>query len=539
VNIRSLKLHRFMSHKATELVIPDRGVVLVTGSNGSGKSSIVEGIAAALWGKSVRGAPPWQEGKDGLAEIVTDLVRATRQRTKAGKTSLTWSVGIEIDGEQFETTTKGQDALEQIVGSFDVWQRTAVFSSSDAAHFTLATDAERKRLLESVLGLDRFDVALDACRMDQKAAVARAQETSETKGKLEGEVRTAEELGARAKKELAECPPEADPTPLKAHRATLGAELVGTAQRSDASREAVQAAERALGHVQGELASYQRALRAATTAKVCPTCRRPLEVGQTVTPEPPDVDEAGCQEALTAAQGVHKANKLAHLAVTGRIQDLDAKLGEIERSNSAREKLRKELTTLEKRLKKAQGAAFDMEEAHEQAMYEVALLATVSQVLGLKGVRATVLSRTLGGIEEIANGWLNRIAGPGLTLNLSELTEKKTGGYTDAISLEVHGAGGGHGYRAASGGERRRIDVALLFALAEVSAAALGRSPGTLFFDEVFDALDPEGVEAVVGCLSDLAQERAVLVVSHSAEFASKLAPVQRWKVEQGNVTVV
>jgi DNA repair exonuclease SbcCD ATPase subunit len=154
---------------------------------------------------------------------------------------------------------------------------------------------------------------------------------------------------------------------------------------------------------------------------------------------------------------------------------------------------------------------------------EMAVLSTVEGVLGLKGVRAHVLSRALGGVEAVANSWLARIAGEGLRLRLKPYAEKADGGISDAISLEVEGAGGGEGYRAASTGERRRIDVALLLALSEVAAAAVGERPGTLWADEVFDGLDEVGVHAVCCALDALSAERAVVVITHNPLLSALL----------------
>ena len=193
----------------------------------------------------------------------------------------------------------------------------------------------------------------------------------------------------------------------------------------------------------------------------------------------------------------------------------------------------------EKSVRVLAGQVEDVDTRVKTASKELAVLKAVEQVLGLRGVRAHVLGRALTGVAHMANVWLGRIAGEGLTLRLTPCVEKKGGGTTDAIGLEVDGAGGGYGYRAASGGERRRIDVALLLALSEVAAAAHGREPGLLVFDEVFDALDDDGVHAVAEVLGELAQERQVLVITHSKTLAEQVPATMRLRVAHGVVEVL
>ena len=178
--------------------------------------------------------------------------------------------------------------------------------------------------------------------------------------------------------------------------------------------------------------------------------------------------------------------------------------------------LRESMSTLE-----------DAQDAFYEAQTEAGILAACERVLGLKGVRAHVLGKALSGVEAVANSWLVRIAGSGLVLSLKPYSEKKSGGTKEAISLEVEGAGGGYGYKASSGGERRRIDVAILLALADIAGAAHGIEGGTLFFDEVFDSLDADGVERVIDALQDLAKDRAVLVISHNPDFVARLSPAK------------
>jgi DNA repair exonuclease SbcCD ATPase subunit len=189
------------------------------------------------------------------------------------------------------------------------------------------------------------------------------------------------------------------------------------------------------------------------------------------------------------------------------------------------------------------------------AQAKLKVLSAAEAALGLRGARVQLLARMLSGLEAAANVWLARVAsnsagteraaesahlavkGYGqMRLHLKPYVEKKTGGIADALSLEVEGAGGGFGYRAASQGERRRIDVALLLALADVAAASHGVSPGTLFFDEVFDSLDDAGVDAVCEVLGGLARDRCVVVVTHSPGLANRVQAGTRIKVADGRL---
>jgi DNA repair exonuclease SbcCD ATPase subunit len=88
------------------------------------------------------------------------------------------------------------------------------------------------------------------------------------------------------------------------------------------------------------------------------------------------------------------------------------------------------------------------------------------------------------------------------------------------MTLGVEGAGGGNGYKGSSGGERRRIDVALLLALADVAAGASSENPGTLFLDEVLDAIDEEGVGLLASALQEVATRRPIILITHSETLA-------------------
>jgi DNA repair exonuclease SbcCD ATPase subunit len=76
-------------------------------------------------------------------------------------------------------------------------------------------------------------------------------------------------------------------------------------------------------------------------------------------------------------------------------------------------------------------------------------------------------------------------------------------------------------YEALSGGQRRRVDIALLLSLSQLSPSA-----GTLYFDEAFDTLDKQGIDAVCELLADFGEERCVVVISHNEDLAARLPVV-------------
>ncbi len=83
--ITSVKLHNFLSHKDTELSF-DNGVTVFIGENGAGKSSIIEAITFALFGKTTRGA-------------IEDVIRD-------GETQAVTQIYFEVNGKKYQAIKK-------------------------------------------------------------------------------------------------------------------------------------------------------------------------------------------------------------------------------------------------------------------------------------------------------------------------------------------------------------------------------------------------------------------------------------------------
>lgn len=535
MKVAQLHLQQFMSHEDTRVQLPETGLVLVTGQNGSGKSSIVEAVSAACWGKTIRGTKPWS-GKGASVEVTLDGVEVKRTPSKLffGKPGALTAA---------DTPTKTQELLDRTIPDRGVWLRASVFSSSDAETFSRATDGERKRLLESLLGLDKLDAALDACRAELRTArhtlATRTTEAAVQREQLAGfqaRVNDAKEAteAARAAK--------GQPTqPLGKVRLRLGkvrTELTDLeAERSE---------------LRTQRGALQERIRAAgdhdVSGDTCSTC------GQAIA-------EAHRRKVVKAQKAARETSEKALRevderldAVTARMRTAQERLEQLRRaevvaqaSEAATERLARaeaKLALLRDQVADAQDALDDTEGLRDRAQRRVRLLEAAEKVLGLQGVRAHLLGEALAGIEHVSNVWLSRIAATGdadLRLTLQPYSEGGKGTTKDAISLRIEGAAGGDAkgdYRGASNGERRRIDVALVLALGEVAAAAHGIDRGTLFFDEVFDALDVDGVMAVAEIIDELARNTCVVLISHNRELQRRLSPAMTLEVRKGVVRV-
>jgi DNA repair exonuclease SbcCD ATPase subunit len=545
MRVREIELTGFMSYvRHQRVVLPPTGLVLITGQNGAGKSGLLEAVSYAGWGKTLRGTDPRRAGEPGSVCLDTTFsMQVTRSWTAAGKKRL----DVAAEGYQefdFENPTKAQDHVIGVLGEWDTWRRACVFSMVDDMSFASATDADRKRLLECLLGLRRLDVALERCRADVKAAEQRRLVADTALGKARVRLESAQAHLVTLRSLAAAQAPQTDIAGLKDQIVALETQL--TFQEAAAAEEWDKLEKLRKVMSEWELTDRQMITigKALTSDPTCPTCGQDMP------------DNAELRARLDAHKAKHRAHRDAKPANISSA-DWQTATDAAHRTRCELNPLRADLAVAENALTryqaaqdavhKAQGDVLDLELALDDVGAELAAaqrwlahLTTTDLVLGTKGVRAHLLTDALTGLETAANAWLERVARTDapLTLKLAPYTEKKSGGTADAISLEVEGAGGGRGYKATSGGERRRIDVAIMLALAEVAQAADNRVAPTMWFDEVLDTLDAPGVLAVSDALDSLAADRCVVVISHNEDIIRNLVPTLRLHVNAGTIEV-
>ena len=161
LRVKRITRKNYMVEGGTEtLTLPQKGLVLLTGDNGSGKSSWIDVVGAA-WNADVRddkarSAQGYLTDAVCLAGVEThDGTEVTRKWKTTGKQSLDWRSTCHSEGEGDESTTrsKSQAALNAVLGDYRLWRWASVLTSPSDA-FTVATPARRRTMMENVLDMD-------------------------------------------------------------------------------------------------------------------------------------------------------------------------------------------------------------------------------------------------------------------------------------------------------------------------------------------------------------------------------------------------
>lgn len=493
--------------------LPSRGLSVVVGPNGAGKSvAFVDAFAWGVWGRTTRGTRP---RKGARAEFEFEAggkrIRLARDPRK---------VAYAIGGKKLragETPTKTSARLSEILGmNFETWRRSHVISSRNAALFAEATDAERKALLERLLGFDRFDDPHRRVKDDISELLQRQREREILISSLEREISNLIEDCARAEDEIAQTGRELiDLSDLREQGRKVSIKLAEAMKIESALDTSLIVA-------RDELTAARK--RPPVSAAECSTCGQPLPVdGALVDAYNGRISDLRAKieeisDDLIDARDVDRRLRSQRAKIAAEIaagERENARTGE--RSKRAEEALAARLRALKTATRKRDR----VQRRLDKSARRLEILHHAEWVLSPRGARPLMLSVALAEISRLATATMTRFGVP-VEIELS-LGDLRSGARKSAeIRFEVRGFGGEDGYKGASQGQRARVDVATILAIADV-ARGEGVADLPIVFDEALDGLDEEGREFAADLISSLAIERPVVVITHREELVRVL----------------
>jgi len=538
MKLKAITLRNAFSHKDTEIELDGHGLCLIKGKNGAGKSSIVKALLFAFFGIGTDDVVNNKIGKNTSVKVYgengedTFIVKRYRQHTEH-KNNLYFFINNEAVAGA--TNTALQAKLESYLGCDYRSFLTITSFSSDMMMFASATDAERKGIFEKILqDLDVYreyekdvkqelleaEVDMDDLGHD---IVADERELEVVKKVMETEESRALVLEQRRKERLEE---------LEDAKHELEKRLM-TAERLKGKRErynnAVFRLEQWLDfnldptdEIQDiDNEHYMLDMKAGDLAfDDCPVCSTKLtpahrnEETTKINKRKKELDkELKALEAFRfkRAQVTDVMNilfeKIAAIeyklvkyeSTPASLEEIEDKIEDVksrlEDPNEAVEMWTKKLRKLSKSIASATRRIKTFEE-------KLQYLKEVAQGFSKQGIPNIIITRALTMLERCANGYMDTLTSGAMSLRLTGMTKTKKGAIRNKIGIEVVSESGVTRFDSYSGGERQRLNIALLLALRDVAEHNKGIKLNCLFLDEVLDlSLDEEGIEEVLQVL--------------------------------------
>jgi DNA repair exonuclease SbcCD ATPase subunit len=586
VTIESITVAGFGSYGPTPqtLELGGQGPVAIVGDNGAGKSTVAsKALTWCLYGKAtpermgsgtralggraiVSKGQPKAEVTVRVRDAHKAIYEIKRVRGLAGSDTLE----IALDGAPLADA--GQHTVDALLGAtYDVWCRTVVRGQADPWSFAEATDARKREILDAISGAEALAEQHAKAKAARQEAEAEAKQiareiehtehalgrydTAKTEAAAEAWNATHAERCARLKREI-EALEKAHAEAVKADAASSDnsaehATLLASEPALDWSPyiDAIKDAQAAYNQAFADhrvFASEASKIAALAIGEACPTC------GQTV--------GISALEGLSSKSSeADQASKALDAAKAHRDACAEAKRGAEEWLESERSKWRERLAECTPRQAQAPAVARELEHARARfadvqaqinphmsrivaeleqtarlnrelqlararakSVKWIADAATAwEQALGPKGARAHLAEATIQAIEASANRWLAVLSDRKIEVEFQATREVK--GHTkDEIKTYVYADGEQRDLLTYSGGERKRVNLAVDLGVAEACAGG-GLAVSLLVLDEeVFSGLDEHGKAAVVDALHN-AGIADVVIIDHDPRLSSTL----------------
>lgn len=498
-----------------------------TSSNGSGKSSIFESLVWTAFKRYNRGKDP---SKDYQGNCITGTrLRKNNQHIQierghklaGGKSSL--QVKVDEADITARTLPLTETQVQGIIGmEYDLFVSTCVVLQGMPVNFTQLTGVLRKSIVEGMLGYSVFDKykkrATDRKKLETNEFNARQatfnatnQEMIQRHSELETLKTVAEDSAASNDAQAAE---------IQAKLTTVQAMIATLRQNHE--------------HFQGHTANTVNSMLIKMTANLGTLNQQYANVQKMITDGKCFTCGQGYSQEILQQKHQEQMEIFNQLnSMNAQVQPLQKSLEQLteiesQLNNHLREEstAKSNLAMVENSQKRNYGDEiknldevvehlfqsvneFNRElEEQKEKVESVAWLE--KQLVPSSEFRAVVLKKHLNQISLIL-ATLSPFFFGDILVKLG--IDKKGVG----IDIILSKSGKKFSIDSLSGGEKKRLDILLVFAFQKFVLQASGTTSNLVVLDEIFDGLDVRGLEMVVNCLESIyPPETAIYVISHN-----------------------
>jgi DNA repair exonuclease SbcCD ATPase subunit len=527
----------------TEIDLGAHPTTLIVGENGAGKSTFLDAITFALFGKPFRNINKPQlvnsiNEKDCVVEIEFKIGKINYKVVRGIKPN---TFEIYVDGSLLNQDAKAkdyQDYLEKVIlkMNYKSFTQIVILGSTNFTPFMQLSAADRRTVIEDLLDIQIFSsmnviVKNKLHTLKDEAAQLKIQ-IDNTKDKIELHKKHLDELKKNTKeivdaKKQEVVENKASLSLLETEATTKEVEIdtiVNETADEDNTTRKFNKLNQLEAKIEGNIQKLEKDIEFYSVNSTCPTCDQAIN----------NKDEKvhTCNSKITElTEGLTKLKEESD-AVLQRINTIKAvqkQLKSLEqdlvRINTSRSQIRKYIAKLETEIAeieskpamsdefKAQSKtllnalqAFNdkRKEVSEQTQnYDI-----VAQLLKDGGIKSKIIKQYVPVINKLVNKYL---AAMDFFVNFNideEFKETIKSRHRDDFSYENF-----------SEGEKKRIDLALLFTWRSVAKLKNSVNTNLLIFDEVFDgSLDINGTEEFMKLINMMNEGTNVFVITHKSD---------------------
>ena len=574
ITLKTLKWSNCFSYgESNELDLSDTKLTQILGSNGVGKSSIPLILEEVLFNKNSKGIKkadiPNRELNNGYSiylsfskggdEYEIDLQRKSSLKVKFLKNE-------EDIGSH--TATNTYKSIQEVLGiDFKTFSQVVYQNTNASLNFLTATDANRKKFLIDLLGLEKyvklFDVFKDASReVEQEFAT------------LEGRISTIEKwlennrLTDTTPRELVKVPKMSDDD--EEELSSLMAEIknISSTNRQISQNNqykkllkeiniseinAIKASEfqsydelqSQLGAIAGSIGSSEKVIRKMENLEnVCPTCEQSVDYDfkekhisgekEKIKIEKDRQDDIqkkikeiqennekfklkstkqkewedlyrSVDDSLPSLLVDEEELKIRVTQVRNRIATQKNDIEKLQRENEARSAYNAKIEVISEQTKEFEKQLEEVSTRYSRIAERKGNLEILKKAFSTNGLIAYKIENLVKELEELTSEYLAELSDGRFTLNFAVNNDK--------LNVEITDNGNIIDILALSSGELARVNTATLLAIRKLMSSLSSSRINVLFLDEVMTVLDEVGKEKLVEVL--LEEELNTYLVNH------------------------
>jgi len=138
------------------------------------------------------------------------------------------------------------------------------------------------------------------------------------------------------------------------------------------------------------------------------------------------------------------------------------------------------------------------------------------KAFGRSGVPAVILENVTEDLRNYTNDILRRISDKPMSVDFVTQKRTESGSWSETFDISVTMDDDVNEFDDLSGGEQVRVAIAVRLALSGVLMRRMGSSIRFLLLDEVDEALDRRGIQALADTLHILSRDFKILMITHN-----------------------